>query len=74
MVLGRLTHYAFDAVLFSAFLAGVKRSTGLTLKSEKLTENKEAKKWVDSYLGVGEWIMDQSIAVMSSSGWFDRTR
>ncbi|PSK50320.1 hypothetical protein B9Z65_264 [Elsinoe australis] len=30
MVLGRLTHYAFDAVLLSAFLAGVKRSTGLT--------------------------------------------
>ena len=28
--LGRLTHYAFDAVLLSAFLAGVKRSTGLT--------------------------------------------
>jgi hypothetical protein len=28
--LGRLTHFAFDAVLFSAFLAGVKRSTGLT--------------------------------------------
>ncbi|KAL2013249.1 hypothetical protein VTN00DRAFT_774 [Thermoascus crustaceus] len=30
MVLGRLTHYAFDAVLISAFLAGIKRSTGLT--------------------------------------------
>jgi Fungal protein of unknown function (DUF1748) len=28
--LGRLTHYAFDAILISAFLAGVKRSTGLT--------------------------------------------
>jgi Fungal protein of unknown function (DUF1748) len=28
--LGRLTHYAFDAILVSAFLAGVKRSTGLT--------------------------------------------
>jgi hypothetical protein len=28
--LGRLTHWAFDAVLLSAFLAGVKRSTGLT--------------------------------------------
>lgn len=28
--LGRLAHYAFDAVLLSAFLAGVKRSTGLT--------------------------------------------
>ncbi|PGH32750.1 hypothetical protein GX50_04465 [[Emmonsia] crescens] len=30
MVLGRITHYAFDAVLLSAFLAGIKRSTGLT--------------------------------------------
>lgn len=28
--LGRLTHYAFDAVILSAFLAGVRRSTGLT--------------------------------------------
>ena len=28
--LGRLAHYTFDAVLISAFLAGVKRSTGLT--------------------------------------------
>lgn len=31
--LGRLTHFAFDAVLVSAFLAGVKRSTGLTYVS-----------------------------------------
>jgi hypothetical protein len=30
MVLGRLAHFTFDAVLLSAFLAGVKRSTGLT--------------------------------------------
>ncbi len=28
--LGRITHYAVDAVLISAFLAGVRRSTGLT--------------------------------------------
>ncbi|CAI7579287.1 hypothetical protein N7455_002739 [Penicillium solitum] len=71
---GRLTHYAFDAVLFSAFLAGVKRSTGLTLNSDKITENKDVKKWVDSYLGVGEWMMDQSVAVMGSSAWFERRR
>ncbi|EKV08095.1 DUF1748-domain-containing protein [Penicillium digitatum] len=73
-MLGRLTHYAFDAVLFSAFLAGVKRSTGLTLNSDKITENKDVKKWVDSYLGVGEWMMDQSVAVMGSSAWFERRR
>jgi len=81
MVLGRLTHYAFDAVLLSAFLAGIKRSSGLTyapppspVNSEKITDSKEVKKWVDSYLGMGEWVMDQSVAVLGSSGWFERKR
>ncbi|KIW72598.1 hypothetical protein PV04_00779 [Phialophora macrospora] len=77
MVLGRLTHYAFDAVLISAFLAGVKRSTGLTptsIKASSLGESKEVQTWVDRYLGVGEWVMDQSIAVMGSSSWFERRR
>jgi len=74
MVLGRLTHYAFDAILISAFLAGVKRSTGLTFKSEKIADSKELKNWVDKYLGVGEWVMDQSVAMMGSSSWFERRR
>ncbi|KKY17999.1 hypothetical protein UCRPC4_g05202 [Phaeomoniella chlamydospora] len=77
MVLGRLTHYAFDAVLISAFLAGVKRSTGLTpasVSSDKISESKELKKWVDNYLGIGEWVMDQSVAVMGSSSYFERKR
>ncbi|KAJ0311713.1 hypothetical protein Brms1b_008073 [Colletotrichum noveboracense] len=67
---GRLTHYAFDAVLISAFLAGMKRSTGLTAAGE----NKDMSKWIDKYLGVGEWVMDQSVAIAGSSGWFERTR
>ncbi|KAI4738196.1 hypothetical protein E4T44_15223, partial [Aureobasidium sp. EXF-8845] len=48
MVLGRLTHYAFDAVLISAFLAGVKRSTGLTpsINEDKITDNETAKSWI----------------------------
>lgn len=89
MVLGRLTHYAFDAVLISAFLAGIKRSTGLTyaqpqpksfsktdprFESDKISESKELKKWVDTYLGVGEWVMDQSVAILGSSGYFERRR
>lgn len=28
--LGKIAHYGFDAILISAFLAGVKRSTGLS--------------------------------------------
>ncbi|KAF4820023.1 hypotheticall protein [Colletotrichum siamense] len=72
---GRLTHYAFDAVLISAFLAGMKRSTGLTFKTDRAAgENKDMSKWIDKYLGVGEWVMDQSVAIAGSSGWFERTR
>lgn len=32
------------------------------------------KKWVDQYLGVGEWVMDQSVAILGSSGYFERKR
>ncbi|KAF3399310.1 hypothetical protein DPV78_006308 [Talaromyces pinophilus] len=81
MVLGRLTHYAFDAVLISAFLAGVKRSTGLTtqahspsLQADKITDSKDIKRWIESYLGVGEWVMDQSVAVLGSTSYFERRR
>ncbi|KAL8644779.1 MAG: hypothetical protein Q9226_007596 [Calogaya cf. arnoldii] len=73
---GRLTHYAFDAVLISAFLAGVKRSTGLTpsFQSDKISESRELKQWVDKYLGMGEWVMDQSVAILGSTSYFERKR
>ncbi|KAE8550548.1 hypothetical protein TMatcc_008589 [Talaromyces marneffei ATCC 18224] len=76
MVFGRLTHYAFDAVLISAFLAGIKRSTGLTpsLNTDKITDSKDIKRWIESYLGVGEWVMDQSVAVLGSTSYFERRR
>ncbi|KAF8533580.1 hypothetical protein BDD12DRAFT_898448 [Trichophaea hybrida] len=75
MVLGKLAHYGFDAILLSAFLAGVKRSTGLTpsLQTEKI-ESKDIRSAIDKYLGVGEWVMDQSIAFMGSSSYFERKR
>ncbi|KAI0002857.1 DUF1748-domain-containing protein [Xylariaceae sp. FL0662B] len=74
--LGRLTHYAVDAVLISTILAGMRRSTGLSFRTERVSigDNKEANKWVEKYLSIGEWVMDQSVAVAGSSGWFQRTR
>lgn len=45
-----------------------------SVNSDKISESKEVKKWVDNYLGMGEWIMDQSVAVLGSSGWFKRER
>ncbi|KAI5855864.1 hypothetical protein BZA05DRAFT_389900 [Tricharina praecox] len=74
-MLGKIAHYGFDAILISAFLAGVKRSTGLSLsiKTEKI-ESKEVRSAVDKYLNVGEWVMDQSIAFMGTSAYFERKR
>lgn len=45
-----------------------------SVKQDKISESKELKKWVDSYLGVGEWVMDQSVAILGSSGFFERKR
>lgn len=45
-----------------------------SVNSDKISESKEVKKWLDNYLGMGEWIMDQSVAVLGSSGWFKRER
>jgi hypothetical protein len=46
-----------------------------SFKTEKISgDNKDMSKWVDKYLGVGEWVMDQSVAIAGSSGWFERTR
>ncbi|KZO93238.1 DUF1748-domain-containing protein [Calocera viscosa TUFC12733] len=51
--LGKLFHYAFDAVLLSAFLAGVRRSTGLT-PALALVPNKDIRQLLRSYLELGE--------------------
>ncbi|KAF5877984.1 uncharacterized protein Bfra_000149 [Botrytis fragariae] len=61
--------------IVSAFLAGMKRSTGLTPSLKKdVTENKEINGWIEKYLGVGEWVMDTSVAFAGSSGFFERKR
>lgn len=51
-----------------------KHDVSPSLNSDKITESKEVKRWLDGYLGVGEWVMDQSIAVLGSSGYFERKR
>lgn len=46
-----------------------------SFRTEKITgENKDASKWIEKYLGVGEWVMDQSVAIAGSSGFFERRR
>jgi hypothetical protein len=37
-------------------------------------ENKDVRSAVNKYLGVGDWVLDQGIAFMSSSGYFERKK
>lgn len=65
-----------DLCTVSTILAGMKRSTGLTpsFKKDALTENKDVTYWVDRYLGVGEFVLDNAVAIAGSSSWFERKR
>ncbi|VVT56414.1 uncharacterized protein SAPINGB_P005046 [Magnusiomyces paraingens] len=69
--IGKIVHLSVDLVLVSAVMAGVKRSTGLTLKTGEV-ENKDAKNLLEKYLDVGEWVFDTSVSFMSTSGYFER--
>ena len=42
-------------------------------KSDSI-QNKDIRGAVDKYLNVGDWVLDQSIAFMSSSSYFERKR
>ncbi|GAA6021844.1 hypothetical protein JCM11491_001544 [Sporobolomyces phaffii] len=72
-MLGKLTHYLFDAVLVSICLAGIKRSTGLSPALTKL-KNKDIRQLIAGYLEMGEWAMDLTIVVMGRSNYFVRNR
>ena len=87
-VLGRVIHLSVDAILISTVLAGIKRSSGLQyphpilflvscltrrLKTDGI-ENKDVRSAVNKYLNVGDWVLDQSIAFMAASSYFERKR
>ncbi|KAI8067063.1 hypothetical protein BC940DRAFT_301217 [Gongronella butleri] len=70
-MLGRILHLTADAVLISTVLAGVKRNTGLQPKISSI-DNEEVRSYVQKYLNVGEWVMDNSIVYMNNSSYFER--
>ncbi|KAI8338633.1 hypothetical protein BC941DRAFT_423437 [Chlamydoabsidia padenii] len=68
---GKLVHLTADAVLVSTVLAGVKRNTGLQPKTTMI-ENEDIRGYVQKYLNVGEWVLDNSIVYMNNSSYFER--
>ncbi|KAK6455151.1 uncharacterized protein RJT20DRAFT_55042 [Scheffersomyces xylosifermentans] len=70
-MIGKAVHIGVDLVLVSAFLAGVKRNTGLTVDLDQI-ENESVRYYSGKYLGVGEKVFDFSSAYFSSSDYFTR--
>lgn len=65
MAIGKLIHISVDVVLFSAALAGIRRTTGLKFKPESITDSKDMQGYVEKYLNVGEKTLDIAAAQMS---------
>ncbi|KAJ2916480.1 hypothetical protein MD484_g3904, partial [Candolleomyces efflorescens] len=72
-MLGKLVHLGFDALLISAFLAGVKRTTGLTPALYQIP-NKDIRQVVSSWLETGEYIFDFAVVFFGRSSSFERKR
>ncbi|KAH9052871.1 hypothetical protein EDB83DRAFT_2225864 [Lactarius deliciosus] len=71
MVLGRLAHYAFDAILLSTVAAGVKRTTGFAPDTEFIS-NPTIRSFTQSYLGFGETVFDAIQGTVVTSPYFKR--
>ncbi|KIJ56573.1 hypothetical protein M422DRAFT_148529, partial [Sphaerobolus stellatus SS14] len=55
-----------DALLISAFLAGIKRSTGLTPSLARVP-NKDFRQLLRSYLEMGEYALDFVVVILGVS-------
>ncbi|CAL1716599.1 unnamed protein product [Somion occarium] len=71
MVLGRLFHYAADAVLLSTVLAGVKRSSGFVPATNNIGDD-TMRSVAEKYLGIGETIFDMIQGTVVNSAYFKR--
>ncbi|KAJ1311308.1 hypothetical protein OPQ81_009804 [Rhizoctonia solani] len=71
--LGSLFRLGVEATLFSAFLAGVQRSTGITPNLNKI-KNKDLRNIVKSYLEFGEYAFDFAVVFFGRSEYFERKR
>ncbi|KAN0132898.1 Fungal protein of unknown function (DUF1748) domain containing protein [Lactarius tabidus] len=71
MVLGKLAHYAFDALLISTVAAGVKRTTGFVPDTESIS-NPTIRSFTEGYLGFGETVFDVIQGTVVTSPYFKR--
>ncbi|OLY83545.1 hypothetical protein AYI68_g2314 [Smittium mucronatum] len=72
-MLGTIVHYAIDLALVSALLAGIRRTSGLTIKAATNHPNGD-ESYLIKYLKFGEKSFDFIIGVMTTfPNYFVRT-
>ncbi|KAK8854849.1 hypothetical protein IAR55_003588 [Kwoniella newhampshirensis] len=71
MVLGRLAHYAFDALAISTVIAGVKKTTGFAPATDLIPDS-SIKSITDSYLGAGETVFSIVAGQAVTSQYFKK--
>ncbi|KAJ2000044.1 hypothetical protein H4R26_004796 [Coemansia thaxteri] len=67
MAIGKLVHIGVDLVLLSTALAGIRRSTGLKVKTDSLVDSKDMQGYIQQCLNVGEKTLDLAAWQMGSS-------
>ncbi|AMD23020.1 HHR251Wp [Eremothecium sinecaudum] len=68
---GKVIHFSIDVVLVSTCLAGIKRNTGLTLKTDYLGDG-PVKEYTNKLLNMGDSVFDYAVATCGSSSYFKR--
>ncbi|RPD72461.1 DUF1748-domain-containing protein [Lentinus tigrinus ALCF2SS1-7] len=70
-MIGRAAHYIFDAALVSTLLAGVRRSSGFTVETNKISDD-TLRSATEKYLGFGETVFDMIQGTVVNSPYFKR--
>ncbi|KAJ1735377.1 hypothetical protein LPJ61_000582 [Coemansia biformis] len=65
MAFGKIVHLGIDLVLLSAALAGIRRSTGMRVNTDSITDSKAIGGYLDRYLAIGEKTIDLAAWQMS---------
>ncbi|KAJ2520615.1 hypothetical protein H4217_001920 [Coemansia sp. RSA 1939] len=68
--IGKAVHVSLDLVLISIAMAGIRRSTGLTIT--KKDPNSTVYRAAKSYLEIGERAVDFAQPLLASSKYFER--
>ncbi|KAJ3351460.1 hypothetical protein GGF32_004281 [Allomyces javanicus] len=69
--MSKVIRFAFDAVLVSTVVAGIRRSSGITLATDKI-DNEQVRYVAERYLEAGEWVMDKSVDLLAQSSLTNR--